>query len=172
MGLGLVFFGMSVMSAAMKPLRSYQPFLTLMRDMGGNPILGILVSASFTALVQSSSATTGIVIVMASEELITLNAGIALIFGSNIGTCVTALLASLGKPIEAVRAGLAHILFNVIGVLIIVGRVSMRKYDSDSDGYHPSAIRFQTMYGYQYVSKETKARPHVTFRVIHASLIE
>ena len=107
MGLGLVFFGMSVMSGAMKPLRSYEPFLNLMKNMGGNPILGILISAIFTALVQSSSATTGIVIVMASENLISLPAGIALIFGSNVGTCVTALLASLGKPIEAIRAGLA-----------------------------------------------------------------
>ena len=123
MGLGLVFFGMSVMSGAMKPLRSYEPFLNLMKNMGGNPILGILISAIFTALVQSSSATTGIVIVMASENLISLPAGIALIFGSNVGTCVTALLASLGKPIEAIRAGLAHILFNMIGVLLWLGLI-------------------------------------------------
>ena len=101
MGLGLVFFGMSVMSDAMKPLRSYQPFLDLMITME-NPLLGILVAAAFTGLVQSSSATTGIVIVMASQGFITLPAGIALAFGANIGTCVTALLASIGKPREAV----------------------------------------------------------------------
>ena len=119
MGLGLVFFGMSVMSDAMKPLRTYQPFLDLMIQME-NPIVGILVAAAFTGLIQSSSATTGIVIVMASQGFITLPAGIALAFGANIGTCVTALLASIGKPREAVRAALVHIGFNIGGVLIWV----------------------------------------------------
>ena len=119
MGLGLVFFGMSVMSDAMKPLRSYQPFLDLMIQME-NPIVGILIAAAFTGLIQSSSATTGIVIVMASQGFITLPAGIALAVGANIGTCVTALLASIGKPREAVRAGVVHIFFNVAGVLIWV----------------------------------------------------
>jgi phosphate:Na+ symporter len=117
MGLGLVFFGMSVMSDAMAPLRSYQPFLHLMAHMD-NPLVGILVAAAFTGLVQSSSATTGIVIVMATQGFITLQAGIALAFGANIGTCVTALLASIGKPREALRAALVHVLFNVFGVLL------------------------------------------------------
>ena len=120
MGLGLVFFGMGVMSGAMKPLRSYGPFLDLMGHME-NPLLGILVAALFTSLVQSSSATTGVVIAMAAQGLISLNAGIALAFGANIGTCVTALLASIGKPREAVRAGLVHALFNVAGVIIWIG---------------------------------------------------
>ncbi len=120
MGLGLVFFGMSVMSDAMKPLRSYQPFLDLMTSME-NPLIGILVAAIFTGLIQSSSATTGIVIVMATQGFITLNAGIALAFGANIGTCVTALLASIGKPREALRAAVVHVLFNVFGVALWVG---------------------------------------------------
>ena len=117
MGLGLVFFGMSIMSDAMKPLRSFQPFLDLMIQME-NPLVGILIAAAFTGLVQSSSATTGIVIVMASQGFITLPAGIALAFGANIGTCITAMLASIGKPREAVRAAGVHVLFNVLGVLI------------------------------------------------------
>jgi phosphate:Na+ symporter len=119
MGLGLIFFGMGVMSDAMSPLRSYQPFLDLMTQMS-NPILGILVAALFTALVQSSSATTGVIIVLAMQGLITLEAGIALSFGTNIGTCVTAFLASIGKPREALRVSTVHVLFNVIGVLIFV----------------------------------------------------
>ena len=123
MGLGLIFFGMGVMSNAMKPLQSYQPFLDLMAHMD-NPILGILTAACFTGLVQSSSATTGIVIVMASQGFITLTAGIALIFGANVGTCITALLASIGKPREAVRAGVVHILFNIIGVVIWLGFIN------------------------------------------------
>jgi phosphate:Na+ symporter len=117
MGLGLVFFGMSVMSDAMKPLRIYQPFLDLMISME-SPLIGILVAAAFTGLIQSSSATTGIVIVMASQGFITLPAGIALAFGANIGTCVTAMLASIGKPREAVRAAVVHVIFNVSGVLL------------------------------------------------------
>ena len=117
MGLGLVFFGMAVMGDAMKPLRSYEPFLGWMTSMA-SPAVGILAGALFTALVQSSSATTGVVIVMASQGFITLPAGIAIIFGANIGTCVTALLASIGKPREALRAALVHVLFNVVGVMI------------------------------------------------------
>jgi len=117
MGLGLVFYGMGVMGDAMNPLRTYQPFIDLMGRME-NPLLGILVGAVFTGLVQSSAATTGIAIVMAAGGLITLPAGIALAFGANIGTCVTALLAAIGKPTDAVRAAVVHILFNVAGVLV------------------------------------------------------
>jgi phosphate:Na+ symporter len=117
MGLGLVFFGMSVMSEAMQPLRSFQPFLDLMISME-NPFIGIVAAAAFTALIQSSSATTAIVIVMAGQGFITLPAGIALAFGANIGTCVTALLAAIGKPREALRAAFTHVLFNVAGVLL------------------------------------------------------
>jgi phosphate:Na+ symporter len=123
MGLGLVFFGMSVMSDAMKPLRTYQPFLDLMVQME-SPAVGILIAAGFTALIQSSSATTGIVIVMASQGFISLPAGIALAFGANIGTCVTALLASIGKPREALRAAAVHVLFNILGVLVWLGFIT------------------------------------------------
>jgi len=119
LGLGLVFFGMGVMSGAMKPLRSFQPFLDLMTQME-NPLIGILIAAAFTGLIQSSSATTGIVIVMATEGLVSLPAGIALAFGANVGTCVTAMLACLGKPRQAVQAAVAHLLFNIGGVLIWV----------------------------------------------------
>lgn len=117
MGLGLIFFGMAIMGDAMEPLRSYEPFLRWMTAME-NPALGILAGAVFTAMVQSSSATTGIVIVLAGQGLISLSAGIALIFGANVGTCVTALLASIGKPREAHRAALLHVLFNLLGVLV------------------------------------------------------
>lgn len=116
-GLGLLFGGMGIMSEAMYPLRSFEPFLDLMSRME-NPLLGILVGAAFTALVQSSAATTGIAIVMAAEGLMSLPAGIALALGANIGTCATALLAALGKPVAAKRAAGAHVLFNVLGVLI------------------------------------------------------
>jgi phosphate:Na+ symporter len=122
MGLGLVFFGMSVMSDAMSPLRSYEPFLNVMETME-NPFVGILVAALFTGLIQSSAATTGIVIVMASQGFVNLPTGIALAFGANIGTCATAALAAIGKPREAVRAAVVHVLFNVAGVMVWVGLI-------------------------------------------------
>ncbi|MGH8093238.1 MAG: Na/Pi cotransporter family protein [Chthoniobacterales bacterium] len=117
MGLGLVFYGMGVMSDAMRPLRSHEPFVQALAKME-NPLLGILGGALFTGLVQSSAATVGLAIALASEGLLTLPAGIALALGANIGTCVTALLAALGKPVEAVRAAVVHVGFNVLGVLV------------------------------------------------------
>ena len=119
MGLGLVFFGIALMSGAMKPLRSYQPFLDVMQHVT-NPLVAILVSTVFTALIQASAATMGIVIVFASQGMISLEAGIALTLGANIGTCATAGLAALGKPREAVRVAIAHVTFKVVGVLLIV----------------------------------------------------
>ncbi|MCF6288105.1 MAG: Na/Pi cotransporter family protein [Proteobacteria bacterium] len=124
MGLGLIFFGMSLMGEGMTPLRSYAPFLELMSQMD-NVFFGVLVGALFTALVQSSSATTAIVITMAAQGLISLEAGIALSLGANIGTCVTAQLAALGKSRNALRAAMVHLLFNVIGVLIWLPFVSL-----------------------------------------------
>src|SRR5215510_14540614 len=117
MGLGLVFYGMGVMSDAMRPLRSHEPFVQALARME-NPVLGILGGALFTGLVQSSAATVGLAIALAGEGLLTLPAGIALALGANIGTCVTALLASLGKPVAAVRAAAVHVLFNAVGVII------------------------------------------------------
>jgi len=119
MGLGLIFFGLAVMSAGMKPLRTYEPFIELMQNVS-NPAVGILIALIFTALVQSSSATTGVIIALATQGLITLEAGIALAFGANIGTCVTAGLAAIGKPREAVRVAVAHVTFNIAGVLLVV----------------------------------------------------
>ena len=133
MGLGLVFFGMGLMADAMEPLRSYQPFIDFMARME-NPILGIAAAAVFTALVQSSSATTGVVIVLAAQGLITLEAGIALILGANIGTSVTAQLAAMGKPREAQQAAMVHTLFNVIGVVIWIPFIGLLSTVVDSAG--------------------------------------
>ena len=105
MGLGMVFFGMSMMGDAMYPLRGFQPFLDMLQKME-NPLLGILAGAVFTGLVQSSAATVGIAIAMAAGGLLSLEAGIGLALGANIGTCVTALMAAIGKPPEAVRVAM------------------------------------------------------------------
>ena len=117
LGFGLLFYGMKVMSDTMKPLRSDPTFNSILTSFE-NPFLGILAGAVFTALVQSSSATTGIVITLASGGSITLEAGIPLILGANIGTCVTALLAGLNASRDAKRVAIGHVTFNVIGVLL------------------------------------------------------
>jgi phosphate:Na+ symporter len=120
LGIGLVFFGMAVMNEAVAPLRDYPPFVDALIRLQ-NPILGIVVGAAFTALVQSSAATTGLVIVLAGQGLITLSAGIAVVLGANIGTCVTALFAAIGRPREAVRAAAVHVIFNIAGVILWFG---------------------------------------------------
>lgn len=119
MGFGILFFGMKLMSDAMKPLRSFAPFIDLLKGLE-NPLLGLLVGAIFTALIQSSSAFTGIIIVLAQQGLLTLDAGIPLLFGANLGTSITAALASIGTTREAKRVALAHTLFKVGGILIFI----------------------------------------------------
>jgi phosphate:Na+ symporter len=120
MGLGLIFYGMAAMGEAMAPLRTHEGFIALMQSME-RPILGMLVGALFTALVQSSSATIGLVVVMATQGFVTLPAGIAIVFGAKIGTCVTALLAALGKNEDALRAAVVHIIYNVLGAVLWIG---------------------------------------------------
>lgn len=122
LGIGLVFFGMAIMSDTMRPLRSYEPFLAFMLNLD-NVVLAALVGAGFTALVQSSSATTAILIVLAGQGLVGLEAAVAIALGANIGTCVTALLAALGRSRDALRTAVVHTIFNVVGVLIWIGFV-------------------------------------------------
>lgn len=117
MGLGLIFYGMAAMGSAMSPLRTHEGFAELLQSLQ-IPILGMLAGAVFTALVQSSSATIGLAVVMATQGLLALPAGIAILFGAKIGTGITAILASIGKPKDAKRAAAVHVLFNVLGALI------------------------------------------------------
>ncbi|TNF54711.1 MAG: Na/Pi cotransporter family protein, partial [Gammaproteobacteria bacterium] len=117
MGLGLIFYGMAAMGTAMSPLRTHEGFAELLQSLQ-NPVLGMLAGAVFTALVQSSSATIGLAVVMATQGLLSLPAGIAILFGAKIGTGITAVLAAIGKPQDAKRAAAVHVLFNVLGALI------------------------------------------------------
>ena len=119
MGMGLLFFGMDLMGDAMAPLRTYEPFIRFMLEMRA-PYLGILAGLVFTAVVQSSAATVGIVIVLATQGLIALESGIALLLGANLGTCVTAGLSAIGRPREAVKTAVVHVVFNLVGVLLVV----------------------------------------------------
>lgn len=119
-GIGLIFFGMMTMGGAMTPLRDNASFLGLMTSLD-TPAVAILAGAAFTALVQSSAATTGIMIVLAGRGVVSVEAAIGVALGANIGTCVTALLAAIGKPRPAVRAAVAHTLFNIAGVVLWAG---------------------------------------------------
>ena len=167
MGLGLVFFGMAVMGEAMEPLREYEPFLDLMVRME-NPLLGIAVAAVFTALIQSSSATIGIIIVMAGQGLVSLPAGIALLLGANIGTTVTAVLASLGRPREALRSAMAHVLFKVVGVLLWVFLID--QLASLSTSISPSASGLEGTARFAADTPRQIANAHTIFNVINTLL--
>ena len=119
MGLGILFVGMDAMTAAMEPLRDWQGFRDMM-ELAKNPLVGVLVGAGVTALLQSSSASVGILQALAATGAISLQASLFILFGQNIGTCVTALLASVGANRTAKRAAVVHLLFNVIGAALFI----------------------------------------------------
>ena len=116
-GLGILFTGMDAMSAAMAPLREVPAFLRLMSTLS-NPLLGILFGAAFTALIQSSSASVGILQSLAAGGIVPFSGAVYVLFGQNIGTCITSVLASLGTSRSAKRATCIHLLFNVIGTVV------------------------------------------------------
>ena len=116
-GLGVLFIGMDMMSAAMVPLREMPAFVNLMTKFS-NPVLGILAGALFTALIQSSSASVGILQALANSGVIGLNSAVYVLFGQNIGTCITAVLASVGTGRNAKRTTIIHLMFNVIGTVL------------------------------------------------------
>ena len=117
-GFGLLFIGISSMSSAVAPLQESEGFVNLFVTLGRNPILGILAGTFVTAVIQSSSASVGILQSLAAAGLVPFNAAIYIIMGQNIGTCVTAILSSLGAKKNAKTAALMHLLFNVIGTVL------------------------------------------------------
>ncbi|HJC10302.1 MAG TPA: Na/Pi cotransporter family protein [Candidatus Blautia merdigallinarum] len=116
-GLGILFVGMDMMSAAMMPLRESEAFVALLTKFS-NPVLGILAGAIFTAIIQSSSASVGILQALASSGLIGLGNAVYVLFGQNIGTCITAILAAIGTSRNAKRTTIIHLMFNLIGTTI------------------------------------------------------
>lgn len=118
-GIGVLFIGMGMMSDAMVPLRESQTFVDFVTNFS-NPLLGILVGAVFTAIIQSSSASVGILQALAMSGVINLHSAVFVLFGQNIGTCITALLASIGTTRNAKRTTVIHLLFNIIGTMIFV----------------------------------------------------
>jgi phosphate:Na+ symporter len=118
LGFGLMFYGLEAIDEAMKPFRTYQPFIDLMQTLGKNPLLGAIVGAIFTVIIQSSSATVAIVITLAGSGLISLPAGIAIMLGAEVGTCADTLVATIGRGRPAMRTGVFHFLFNLISAIL------------------------------------------------------
>ncbi len=116
-GLGVLFIGMGMMSDAMLPLRDSESFINLMTKFS-NPILGILAGALFTAIIQSSSASVGILQALAMAGLVDFKAAVFVLFGQNIGTCITAVLAAIGTNRSAKRTTIIHLSFNLIGTAV------------------------------------------------------
>lgn len=120
LGFGILMLGMDMMGKAVMPLRDYPGFVDFISHFSDNPILGIIIGMAMTVIIQSSSATIGILIAMAGQGLIPLEGAIPVLLGDNIGTCITAVLASLRANITAKRVAVAHVMFNVIGSIIFV----------------------------------------------------
>jgi len=119
-GFGALFYGLELMSGGMKPLRSLESFHELTVNLSTNPFLGVIVGTIFTVIVQSSSATIGILQGLFAEDLLDLQAALPVLFGDNIGTTITAVLASIGASVAAKRAAGVHVLFNLIGTTIFL----------------------------------------------------
>ncbi|NLW25784.1 MAG: Na/Pi cotransporter family protein [Clostridia bacterium] len=119
-GFGLLFYGMDVMGEGMRPLRNSSFFIGLMSNVEHNAFLGVFIGTIFTAVVQSSSATIGVLQELANQGVVTYFQAVPILFGDNIGTTITAILASLGASVAARRTALTHLLFNVIGTCIFL----------------------------------------------------
>ena len=130
-GFGILFIGMSTMSDAVKPLRESETFKTMFISLGANPFMGILAGAVVTAIIQSSSASQGILLSLAAAGLVPTKAAVFIIMGQNIGTCVTAILSSVGASKNAKCVGTMHLLFNITGTILftIIALIVFAKAD-------------------------------------------
>ena len=120
LGFGILFVGMGTMSGAMKPLTSSPMFQEILTTVGSHWYLGVIAGALITAVLQSSSATTGILVALATAGALNINQALPIIMGCNIGTCITAMLATVGTNKTAHRAAMLHLIFNVVGTIIFL----------------------------------------------------
>ena len=157
-GLGILFMGMEMMSSAMVPLRSSPEFVNLVTTFE-NPLIGILVGAGFTAIIQSSSASVGILQALAMSGVITLPSAIYVLFGQNIGTCITAVLASIGTGRNAKRTTIIHLSFNIIGTIVFVFISMLTPFASFMQSLTPTNIPAQI------------ANVHTVFNVVTTLLL-
>ncbi|MBQ3587575.1 MAG: Na/Pi cotransporter family protein [Oscillospiraceae bacterium] len=152
-GLGVLFLGMNMMSGAMAGLRQSEAFINLITTFR-NPLIGVLVGTVFTAVIQSSSATVGILESLALAGLITLDSGIYVMFGATIGTCITAAIASIGTSTNAKRVAVIHLVFNIIGTVIFVAGCQVFPFVEMVEHMFPGAPSVQI------------ANAHVIFKIV------
>ncbi len=157
-GLGILFIGMEMMGDAMDPLKSNEQFISIMTEFE-NPILGILAGMIFTAIIQSSSASIGILQTLAASGIVTLNSAAFVLFGQNIGTCITALLASIGTNRNARRTTIIHLTFNVIGTTLFTTLCILTPMIGLMQGLTPGNIPAQI------------ANLHTTFNIVTTLLL-
>lgn len=141
-GLGILFIGMSMMSDAMSPLRNSPEFASIVANFE-NPLIGVLVGAIFTAIIQSSSASVGILQALAMSGVVTLPTAIYVLFGQNIGTCITAALASIGTNRNAKRTTIIHLSFNIIGTVVFVIMSMLIPFASFVESLTPTNVAAQ-----------------------------
>ncbi|MBW4572932.1 MAG: Na/Pi symporter [Tolypothrix carrinoi HA7290-LM1] len=150
LGFGLMFYGLEAIDEAMKPFRDYDPFINWMKTLGNNPLLGALVGAIVTVIIQSSSATVAIVITLASSGLIALPAGVAIMLGAEIGTCADTLVATIGRGSAALRTGVFHFLFNLftvaVGILFAPQLVQLAQVISGKGGVGRQVANAQMLF--------------------------
>ena len=157
-GLGILFIGMNMMSGAMYGLRDSQMFVDMITTFR-NPLIGILVGTVFTAIIQSSSASVGILEALAAAGLVSLDSGIYVMFGFTIGTCITAAIASIGTRTNAKRVAIIHLLYNVIGTIIFVFICELLPFVEMIEWMFPNSRSAQV------------ANAHVIFKVVTTILL-
>lgn len=138
-GLGVLFIGMDMMSAAMSPLRESPVFMSFMTNFS-NPLVGIVVGAIFTAVIQSSSASVGILQALAATGMIPLSSAVYVLFGQNIGTCITAVIASIGTKTNAKRTTVIHLAFNLIGTALFTVLCMVTPFVSWMEAWTPDPV--------------------------------
>ncbi|GAA0127384.1 Na/Pi cotransporter family protein [Clostridium sp. CTA-19] len=161
LGFGILFLGLDLMKNAMSPLADSPIFTTLILKLQGKVLLGVLLGAVMTAVIQSSSASTGILVALASTGALPLSVAIPILLGSNIGTCVTAMISSIGTSRTAKKAAVIHLLFNVIGTLIFIGFATQlaNVVQTITPGNNAEAVKRQI------------ANAHTIFNVINTFLL-
>jgi len=142
-GFGMLFYGMDVMGTGLKPLREWEYFINLMIDVQENPLLGVAIGTIFTVVVQSSSATIGVLQELASQGGVSYLQAVPILFGDNIGTTITAILAAIGASVAARRAAMTHLLFNLSGTAIFLPLTII--------GIFPEMVRLFTDYIYVFL---------------------
>lgn len=157
-GLGVLFIGMDMMSAALEPLQESKTFMEIITRFN-NPLIGILAGAVFTAIIQSSSASVGILQALAESGIIGLPQAVYVLFGQNIGTCITAVLASIGTKVNAKRTTIIHLMFNIIGTIVFTIICMVTPFVSFMQGLAPDNPVAQI------------ANVHTTFNVVTTLLL-